>query len=350
MKTAPGISQSEAEARLKQYGPNEIPAVPPPSPLQLFTKQFSSPMVLLLLAAAGVTFALRDWHDGIVILLAAGINGVVGFFQESKASREIEALKKMLVARAKVYRGGEVRELEVREIVPGDVVVLAAGEKIPADGNLIEAYGLQVSEAILTGESVPVEKGVEAKVFMGTSVMVGRGTMLVGLTGLGTEMGKVAEMLKETKTTATPLQKKITRLARELTIISLVVSLVVFGLLFLNGWGLTQSFTVAVAIAVATLPEGLAVSLTVVFALGMSRIFRRHALVRSLLAAETLGSVTVTDTDAQRNQGSTWTVPGSVLVSQVPEAGRVMLGNVRVVTDAGVQVGSGDVVVEHVTP
>lgn len=298
MKTpAPGLTDREARIKLQQYGHNEIAATPIPTRLEIFIKQFASPMVLLLLTACAITLLLKDWHAAAVIMLAAWINGVVGFFQENKATREIESLKKMLDPRVKVIRDGGERIISAREIVPGDLVIIASGEKIPADGVLPEAYGLQVSEAILTGESVPVEKVVEAKVFMGTDVLVGRGLLLVQATGADTEMGKVAELLKTTKNPPTPLQEKMEKLARDLTLISIIVSVIVFLILSLNGHPLIESFTVAVALAVAAIPEGLTISLTVVFALGMRRIFKRRALVRSLLAAETLGAVTVIATD-----------------------------------------------------
>ncbi len=291
------MNSREAQIKLQQYGYNEIAATPIPTRLEIFIKQFASPMVLLLLSACAITLLLKDWHDAAVIFLAAWINGVVGFFQENKATREIEALKKMLDPRVKVIRDGGEKIISARELVQGDLVIIASGEKIPADGVLREAYGLQVSEAILTGESAPVEKAVEAKVFMGTDVLVGRGLLLVQATGAATEMGKVAEMLKATKNAPTPLQEKMEKLARDLTLISIIVSVIVFLILSLNGHSLLESFTVGIALAVAAIPEGLTISLTVVFALGMRRIFQRRALVRSLLAAETLGAVTVIATD-----------------------------------------------------
>lgn len=301
-----GLTEKEAQERLLKFGPNQFPEAPPPSDLKILLLQLKSPLIYILLFAGVVTIFLKDFTDTVVILAAVFINTVLGFYQERKAERALLALKKILTPHAKVIRGGKLKIVEAHLLVPGDLVVLSQGDKVPADGVLVEAVNLSVEEAVLTGESMPVKK-VKAQnlklktnknlAFMGTTVSSGRGKMIVTRTGKETEIGKIATTLRGLEEEETPLQKRISSLAFSLALLIGGIC----GVIFLTGVFLGKSalemFTTSVAIAVAAIPEGMAVSLTVILAIGMQRILKRKALVRKLLAAETLGSVTVIATD-----------------------------------------------------
>lgn len=307
MNSVQGLTSREAEERVVSIGLNTLPSQKRTSYFLIFLSQFKSPLVVLLIVASTITYFWQGLHDALVIFFAAFINGVIGFFQESKAGRDIEVLQRYVVQKSKVIRDGKVVLVDVTNIVPGDVTILASGDKVPADGVLIEAISLAVDESILTGESSPVEKVVKAVsesitdesgiAYMGTTVIVGRGKLLITKTGSSTKLGKIAGMLKETKSPETPLQNKIKNLARALSVVAIVLALSVFLFSFAKGRGLADSFALAVSLAVAAIPEGLSVSITVILALGMRRILKKKALVRTLIAAETLGSVTVIATD-----------------------------------------------------
>jgi len=289
-----GLSQNEAEKQLKIFGLNEIEKKKQISDWQLVLEQVKSPLIYVLLGAMVVTGpVLKDIEDTILIGLAVVFNTILGFFQEKKASRALQALAAVLGPRAKVKRKGEWQEIEASQVVPGDVVRLELGSKIAADGVVIKADSLAVNESILTGESVVVVKKMKEKVFMGTIVAGGIGEMRVENTGEKTEFGKIASSLEETKETETPLQQQIGRVARVMTFIVLGVCLIVVGVGIGTGLGWKEIFPIAVALAVASIPEGLAVALTVILAIGMQRMLKRKALTRKLVAAETLGGVTV---------------------------------------------------------
>lgn len=295
-----GLSFEEAAKRLAQFGYNELPKKKPPSPVWILLGQFRSPLIYILLFAALVTLILREFKDAAIILFAVFVNTILGFLQEARAQKALVALTNILTPQAQVLREGQLRKILAREVVVGDIVVLTTGEKIPADGRLLEAVDLTIDEAILTGESHPVSKSVsakEGKTYMGTIVLTGRGQMEVTATGFSTRIGQIAETLLATEEVETPLQKRLSSLANFLAVFVGLVAFLIFSGGLLVGRGFGEMFTISVALAVAAIPEGLAVSLTVILAVGMQRILKRKALVRRLLAAETLGSVTVICTD-----------------------------------------------------
>ncbi|MBU1085148.1 HAD-IC family P-type ATPase, partial [Patescibacteria group bacterium] len=323
--TLKGLTANRAEKLLKEYGENKLKAKKAVSWAKVMLDQFKSPLIYILVIASGVTMALGDFIDAGVIGAAVVLNTILGFYQEMKAEKSLEALSKMLSPKAKVIRDGKRELIEASLVVPGDICVLELGERVPADGIVVEANSLSINEAMLTGESVAVEKGgihplklaknqeskgysplaaigsseetlkleAQNQVYMGTMVSGGIGLMEVTKTGQETEIGKIAEKLTETKEEKTPLQKQINKFSKKLAIMVGVISLVILIAGLVAGDPFVEIFTTAVAVAVSAIPEGLAVSLTVILAIGMQRIFKKKALVRKLMAAETLGSVTV---------------------------------------------------------
>ncbi len=287
-----GLTSTEAKRRLEKFGPNVLPEKPPPSDFSIFVAQLKNPLVYILLVAGLVTFFLRKYSDTTIIFFAVFVNTVLGFLQERKASKALEALKKLIHPRANVVRDGKVQDIDVSEVVPGEIVVLHQGDKIPAGGEVIEANRVFTSEAILTGESVPIEKKVKDDVYMGTIVTSGIAKMEVKVTGEKTEIGKIAVSVQELGDD-TPLRRQLKHFSQQLSF--LVVGLVIF--VFVVGLAtekeVVEIFTISVALAVSAVPEGLLVGLTVVLAIGMQRILAKKGLVRRLVSAETLGGVTV---------------------------------------------------------
>ena len=296
MKQA-GLTSLEAERRLRANGVNEIKRKKRVGDWQLMLAQLQSPLIYVLLGAMIITGGLlKDKEDTMMIGIAVVFNTILGFFQERKANRALAALALVLTPKAKVKRDGQWREIEANQIVVGDLVRLEIGNKVPADGRVVKADALSCNEAVLTGESAAAEKSINKVrnlVYMGTVVVGGIGEMIVEQVGSQTEFGKIAESLQETKEAATPLQRQLNKLARVLTWIVVLVSLGVAGIGLSTGMGLKEIFPVAVALAVAAIPEGLAVALTVILAIGMQRILKQKVLVRKLMAAETLGGVSV---------------------------------------------------------
>lgn len=300
MEKLTGLTSQEAQKRLLEFGPNVIPEGKPRPQLFIFLDQLRSPLVYVLIFAVLVTIFLKDFKDTAVISFAIFINTILGFIQESKAQKSLLALKKILAPKARVLRDGKISEILAKNLVPGDIVLLEAGDKVSADGKLLEAIELTVNEAILTGESVPAEKSLgpqKNKVFSGTTVLAGRGKMKVLATGSRTKVGQIAAALEETEKEATPLQKRLASLAKTLAIFVGFLTLAIFTIGFAVGKPIAEMFLTSVALAVAAIPEGLVVALTVILAVGMVRLLKRKALVRKLLAAETLGSTTVICTD-----------------------------------------------------
>ncbi len=289
--SAKGLTSAEANKRLTAYGPNILPEKQHFSAVSIFVHQFTSPLIYVLLGAIAVTLILGDLLDAAVIGGAVGINTILGFIQEYKAETTLAALKKILTPKAKVIRDGETAMIPASELVPGDTVILSPGDHVPADGRVVEAVSLFINEAMITGESLPVEKRPNENILMGTVVVAGRGKMEVTKTGEQTMIGEMAQTIALTKREETPLQREIGRLSRTLAMVVFVLC----GLLFLLGLSYGEDLIVmlktAVAIAVSAIPEGLAVSLTVILAIGMQRVMKRKALVRRMVAAETLGSV-----------------------------------------------------------
>lgn len=305
-----GLSEEKVKEHLRRYGPNELVEKGKRPAIIVFLRQFVSPLIYILFAAALVEFiVMHKPIDASVILAVLAINSIVGFIQESRAERAMEALKRLAVPHSKVLRKGVVTQISASHLVPGDVIILEAGDKIPADARLIEAAGLTVDESILTGESVPVEKfsGIidgEATVadmgnmaHMGCAVVNGRGVAAVTATGMNTEIGKITAQVQATKPPPTPLQRNVSRLGRYIGIlvITIIMLLIVIGLA--KGYSFQEMFTLAVAAAVSAIPEGLPVMVTVVLALGMRRMVQRHALIRKLTAVETMGAITAICSD-----------------------------------------------------
>ncbi|MHB1452887.1 MAG: cation-translocating P-type ATPase [Saccharofermentanales bacterium] len=305
-----GLSKEDAGAALALYGLNSLTEKPKRPFILKFLDQFKDFMVLVLIAASAVSGMLGEWVDAIVIIAIVLINAVLGVVQEGKAEKAIEALKKMSSPSAKVIRNGELAVVPSSEVVPGDICIIEAGDVVPADMRLTSSSSLKIEEASLTGESVPVEKDasllIEAAAplgdrinmcYMNTSVTYGRGQGLVIATGGRTEIGKIAEKLEEITEEATPLQKNLNRLGKILGIICLIVCAIVFAYVVIGGGDPLDAFMTAISLAVAAIPEGLPAVVTIVLALGMKRMADKNAIMKQLLAVETLGSVNVICSD-----------------------------------------------------
>jgi Ca2+-transporting ATPase len=290
-KNITGLNSQEAWQRLAKFGPNEIERKRRISWLRLIFDQIASPFIYILIFAGIISFLLGDYIDSVVILTAVLVNTCLGFFQEFKAEKSLFALQQLIIPHSWVVRDGKEQYLESHQLVPQDLVVLKTGDKVPADGVIIEGVELFVNEAILTGESEPLRKKMQSEVFMGTVVVAGRGKMLVARTGMGTKMGQIAATLQKTETEETPLQRQIKNFSHKLVFFIVIISLFVFFNGFLKGQNFEQIFTLSVAVAVSAVPEGLAISMTTILALGMQQLLKTKVLVRKLLAAETLGNV-----------------------------------------------------------
>ena len=329
--TPQGLSAEEAARRLATHGPNRLPPPKKRGALVRFLAQFHNVLIYVLLATVAVTAALGHYVDSGVILAVVLANTVIGFFQEGKAESALDAIRNMLSHTATVLRDGRRREIPAEELVPGDIVFLASGDKVPADLRLVEARSLRVDEAALTGESVAVEKDIapvaeaapigdrRPMAYSGTLVTYGQAKGLVTATGEGTEIGRIGRLLAEVEDIATPLLRKMAVFARWLTgaILLSAAALFAFGVLA-RGFSAAEMFTAAVGLAVAAIPEGLPAILTVTLAIGVQRMARRHAIVRRLPAVETLGSVTVICSD------KTGTLTkNEMTVQRVVTAGRV---------------------------
>ncbi len=310
VNTVSGLSSDDARARAEKHGYNELKEKKKETMLSKILKQFKNFLVLILIAASVLSGVVGEIEDAIVIIAIVIVNAILGVVQEGKAEKALEALQKMSSPNARVFRNGKLEIIPARELVPGDVVYIEAGDNIPADLRLYESANLQVEEASLTGESVPVDKDAaktydkEVSIgdrknlaYMSTIVTYGRGRGIVVNTGSNTEIGKIAEAIQSYKDEATPLQKKLDELGKWLGIACLLVCIVVFAIGFIRGGDLLEMLLVSVSLAVAAIPEGLPAVVTIVLALGMKRMVDRNAVVRRLLAVETLGCVTVICSD-----------------------------------------------------
>jgi Ca2+-transporting ATPase len=305
-----GLTQNEVLERQKRFGSNELIERGLKSPWRILFEQFTDAMVIVLLVAAAISIFVKDPRDAIVIGAIVVLNAILGFVQEYRAERAMAALKRMAAPRVKVRREGELKQLDSHELVPGDIILLEAGDAVPADARVIENANLRVQEASLTGESVPVHKQSEVleaesiplgdrsnMLFMGTAITYGRGTAVVVETGMQTELGRIAELIQSVESEPTPLQRRMAQLGKTLAIAALVIVALVFLLGVLQGENMAEMFFTAVALAVAAVPEGLPAVVTISLALGAQRMLRRQALIRKLPAVETLGSVTVICSD-----------------------------------------------------
>ena len=318
-----GLSSHEAEIRLESNGKNKLDEPPKDTLLKRFLSQFADPMIIILIIAAtisGITafYADESFADVIIIMAVVIINAVLGVYQESKAEKAIEALQEMAAATSKVYRDGKITTVKSEDLVKGDIVVLEAGDAVPADGRIIQCASMKIEEAALTGESVPVDKTEDTldlgdskdiplgdrrnMVYMGSTVVYGRGMAVVCDTGMDTEMGKIADALAQAKEGKTPLQIKLAQLSKILTVLVLAICIVIFGVSLmradtLNGTVVLDMFMVAVSLAVAAIPEGLAAVVTIVLSIGVTNMSKRNAIIRKLTAVETLGCAQIICSD-----------------------------------------------------
>ncbi len=316
-----GLSREEAERRLKEFGYNELKEKKKVTPLQIFLRQFKDIFVIMLLIATAISFLIGETVDALTIAVIVILNSVVGFVQEYRSEKAMEAMKKLTAPKARVMRDGSEAMIDAREIVPGDIVLLEAGDRVPADGRLLEVVDLKADEAVLTGESTDVTKdlGVVKKetsvadrknsIFMATHMTYGRGKAVITSTGMNTEFGKIAEMVQTMETEETPLKQKLERFAKKLGIIIVALVAVIFILelyeIFVLGIAQTadalaniiDAFETSIALAVSAVPEGLPAVVTVSLALGARELAKRKAIIRKLSSAETLGATTIICSD-----------------------------------------------------
>lgn len=305
-----GLGAEEVARRLDEYGPNRLPEIPRRSPVLRFLSHFHNVLIYVLIASAAVTAALQHWVDTGVILAVVIVNAVIGYIQEGRAEHAMEAIREMLAPHSSVLRGGRRISIDAAELVPGDIVLIEAGDRVPADLRLIEARGLKAEEAILTGESVPVDKGTapvaeesalgdrSSMLFSGTLVAAGAGRGVVAATGTQTQIGRISGMLARVETLTTPLVEQMDRFARWLTVFILIVAgaLLAYGY-FVGHLPFSDLFMAVIGLSVAAIPEGLPAVLTITLAVGVQAMARRNAIVRRLPAIETLGSVSVICSD-----------------------------------------------------
>ncbi|MGG7214110.1 calcium-translocating P-type ATPase, SERCA-type [Clostridium nigeriense] len=295
-----GLSTKEAEKRQNTYGLNEISHKKKTSPIVIFLSQFNDFIVWVLIAATVISGLMGDTADAITILIIVVVNAIMGFVQEYRTEKSLEALKELAAPTCKVIRDGVLRVINSIEVTLGDLVILEAGDRIPADGSFIEASGIMVDESLLTGESVGVSKDSRKgknQGFMGTTILKGRAILLVDGIGMNTEMGKIANLLDNIEEEKSPLRERLDSLGKILVALCLVICAVVTILGILRGNEITEMFLLGVSLAVAAIPEGLAAIVTVALALGVSRMLKKNALVRKLPAVETLGCTSVICSD-----------------------------------------------------
>ena len=312
-----GLSMEEAQKRLEKYGPNELKETRKITVLGIFLNQFKDVFVMMLIAATFIAFYVdfvknETPIDAITIAAIVVLNSVVGFFQEYRSEKAMEAMKKLTAPKARVLRDGRETIIPAREVVPGDILLLETGDRIAADARLLEVVDLKTNEAVLTGESIPVNKElgvVDEKtpvsdrknmVFMTTHVIYGRGKAVVTSTGMQTEFGKIAEMVQTVEEKETPLKRKLESFAKKLAILISVVCAVIFVLELLDParpGTVLENFLTAVALAVSAVPEGLPAVVTVTLALGARELAKRNAIIRKLSSAETLGATTIICSD-----------------------------------------------------
>ena len=305
-----GMTQSEVEARIQKYGPNRFPEAQQPGVFIIFLRQFVSPLIYVLLAAAVLSIAIEEWSDAIFITAVLLINALIGTIQEYSAQRAASALSKLVTAQCQVLREGDTHLINAEHLVPGDILLFGSGDRIPADTRLLAAHGLEVDESLLTGESKAILKNPntlspeEASLgdrlnmaFAGSMVQRGRGRGIVVSTGLNTELGAIAQSVLNKPSAKAPLLIRMERFTHWVAILVAVAAIIMAIVAFYQGMHLSEIFLLAVALAVSAIPEGLPVALTVALAIGMRRMAKRNVIVRRLLAVESLGSCTFIATD-----------------------------------------------------
>lgn len=306
-----GLSESEAKDRLEKYGENKLASQSKKSLWQLFLSQINDVMIYILLVAAIISAFMHEYSDTIVILLVILINALIGVFQESKAEKSLEALKKLSTPKAIVKRDGIIKEIPSEEVVVGDIIVLDAGRYLPADLRLIESANLKIDESAFTGESVPAEKDSNVTLangnipigdminmaFMSTLVTYGRGTGVVVNTGMNTQIGKIADMLNKEEDNTTPLQRRLASLGKTLGFGAVGICVLIFVISMFQGRDWFEMLLTAISLAVAAIPEGLPAIVAIVLAMGVQRMIKQNSIVKKLPAVETLGSVNIICSD-----------------------------------------------------
>lgn len=295
-----GLSTREAEKRIKTYGLNELKHKKKKSPVLIFLSQFNDFLVWVLIGATIISGIIGDTADAVTILIIVIVNAILGFVQEFRTEKSLEALQEMAAPTCKAIRDGNIKVINSRELTIGDVVILEAGDRIPADGTFIDAANMVVDESLLTGESVGISKDTNKgknEGYMGTIVLKGRGLLLIDSIGMQTEMGKIANLLDNIEEEKSPLRERLDSLGKILVIVCVIVCIIVTVLGILRGNDITEMFLLGVSLAVAAIPEGLAAIVTVALALGVSRMLKRNALIRKLPAVETLGCTSVICSD-----------------------------------------------------
>jgi P-type Ca2+ transporter type 2C len=305
-----GLSEAEVERRRGEYGLNELVERGTKSPWKILWEQLTGIMIIILFVAAIISVVIGDVRDAVAILAIVILNAILGFTQEYRAEKAMAALKQLAVPVVKVRRDGHIREISARKLVPGDIILMEAGSSVPADGRVLESINLRIQEAVLTGESEPVEKSTDPiaaenitigdrrnMVYMGTAASYGRGLVVVTSTGMNTELGRIADLIQVVGHEPTPLQRRLAQLGKGLAVAALGIVGVVFLLGLIRGEELRILLLTAISLAVAAVPEGLPAVVTIALALGAQRMLNRKALIRKLPAVETLGSVTVICSD-----------------------------------------------------
>ena len=341
-----GLAPDEAARRLHRFGPNALPPPPATPAWRRLLRQFSDPLILFLLGAALVAALLNQLVDGAVIVAVVAVNALVGFVQEGRAEQALNGLRSVLAPSARVLRGGARATVAVESLVPGDVLLLEAGDRVPADARLLRARGLRVDESLLTGESVPADKQADpvaadaalgsraSMLYSGTLVATGQGQAVVVATGTATRIGRIGQMLGQVETLATPLLRQIARFGRQFTLLALVASVALF--LFavgMRGYGWLEALMVVVALAVGVVPESLPAVITITLAMGVRRMAARNAIVRRLPAVETLGATTVICSDKTgtltRNEMTARSVVTATGQAEASGGGYAPLGRLR---------------------
>ena len=306
---AKGLRATEAASRLQKYGLNELQEAKKTPSWVLFLNQFRDILVIILIAAAIISAVLREFLDAFVILIVIVLNAIFGFVQERRAENALEALKKLSSQKARVLRDGKTEIIDSKELVPGDIIILNVGDKVPADCRVIEEFNLKVDESVLTGESVPVSKNIDTikndapvaerrnMLFSGTAIVYGHCTAVAVETGMRTEFGKIASILQQEDQAKTPLKQKLEVFGKQLSLIILGICVIIFVLGLWQGKDIVDMFLTAVSLAVAAIPEGLPAVVTITLAIGLLRMAKRNVIVRKLASVETLGSTTVIASD-----------------------------------------------------
>ena len=292
-----GLSEAEVSERRSRDGLNKLPEQKKRTWLEIYISQYKNPLIYIICVAAAISLVMGEFDNAIIIGVVILLNSVVGFFQEYKSEEALSALRNLVREKATVFRDGVRREIDATELVPGDVVVINEGSRIPADGHVIESVFLTINEAILTGESEPISKKQGDETFMGTTTYSGRGLMEVNSIGLKTELGKIAGSITAMTDEQTPLQIRLEKFSKTLTYLVVAITLGIFAVGVASGLGVLEMVKTSIVLAIAAIPEGLLIAVTMILVLGMRRILKRQGLVKRLLAVETLGSVTTICTD-----------------------------------------------------